>query len=383
MKIAIVSPYDLAVPGGVQVQVKGLAAALARSGDEILVVAPGRGNSISIPGTTVVAVGRSLGIPVNGSRAPVAVSTQAMRRTLVALAAAQADIVHVHEPLVPGPSLAATLRSDKPVIGTFHRARTSTPYVLFGHAFRRVIRNLDDRVAVSDVAAETLRKAVGRVEVSVLANAVDVEPFSRAVPIRPTAPTALFVGRIERRKGLAILLEAFSGLAGDFRLRVVGDGPEARHLRRQFASDNRITWLGRLDDDGRNAELAGADLFVAPSLGGESFGIVLLEAMAASTAVLASDLPGYRAAGGQAAQYVPPGNVRALRDRLAAMLFDQDERARSAALGRERASGFSFDLLARSYSERYAAVLDEGGRHRARHHLGHQGGRGRARTLKE
>lgn len=357
MKIALVSPYDLAVPGGVQVQVAGLAAALARAGAEVVVVAPGRAGASDIPGVAVVTVGRAIRIPVNGSRAPVAPSIQAMRRTLVALAASSADVVHVHEPLVPGPALAAAARADRPAVGTFHRARASMPYEVFGHILGRVVRRLDDRVAVSEVAAATLRAAVGRVDVAVVANAVDVERFARVVPIRPSAPTALFVGRLERRKGLRILLEAFSGLAGDFRLRVVGDGPEGRALRRQFSADARISFLGRLDDAGRDAELASADLFVAPALGGESFGVVLLEAMAAETAVLASDLAGYRAAGGEAAQYFAVGNAKALRDRLGALLFDKSERARLAAAGRARVEGYSFDLLARTYAARYADVL--------------------------
>ena len=356
MRIALVSPYDLSVPGGVQGQVIGLAGALAARGDTVTVIAPGE-TAHEVTGVKVVPVGRTLAVPVNGSRAPVAVSLGAMRRSLAALSAARVQLAHVHEPLVPGPALAVTARGRLPVVGTFHRARAGVGYFLYGHAMARLVRRLDDRVAVSEVAANTLRTAVGPVEIAVLANAVDPGRFSRAVPLKPSAPTALFVGRIERRKGLEVLLEAFSGLAGDFALRVVGDGPDAASLRRRFGGDGRISWLGRLSDDGRDAELAGADLFVAPSLGGESFGVVVLEAMAAGTAVLASDLPGYLVAGGEAAAYCPAGNVRALRDRLGSLLFDSAERRRLASAGRKRAAAHTFGHLAAAYADRYAAVL--------------------------
>ena len=365
MRVALVSAYDLAVPGGVQAQVLGLARALGAAGHEVVVIAPGTAGADQPAGLELVVVGRSHLVPANGSRAPVAPTPGAMRRARRALVSAAADVVHVHEPLVPGPALAAACTRGAPVVGTFHRARAGAGYIAYGHAFARLVRRLDDRVAVSEMAAETLRAAVGPCEVAILGNAVDLDRFAATVPVPATAPTALFVGRIEQRKGLAVLLEAFAGLPGDVRLRIVGDGPGATALRRRFAADARLEWLGALRDEELTRQLVAADVLVAPSLGGESFGVVLLEAMAAGTAVVASDIPGYRLAAGGAADLVPPGDAVALGERLGRLLGDPAERARLAAAGRLVAARHSFTDLAAAYAARYAAVVARGGGGRA------------------
>jgi phosphatidylinositol alpha-mannosyltransferase len=357
VRIGLVSAYDLGVPGGVQAQVIGLARALRRSGDEVVVLAPGVNDATQPAGVDVIAVGRALAVRANGSLAPVALTPAAMRRTRRALRGAAPDVVHVHEPLVPGPALAAATCHQVPVVGTFHRARAGVGYLAYGHALRRVVRRLDDRVAVSEVARATLWAAAGPCDVAILANAVDLERFSRAVPIPVTKPTVIFVGRIEHRKGLAVLLEAFWALPGDLALHVVGDGPQAAALRRRFADDTRLHWLGALSDEELARHLAGADVLVAPSLDGESFGIVLLEAMAAGTAVLASDIPGYRLATDGAAALFAPGDTAALRNQLGALLGDRDARVRLVAAGRRVAARHSFVDLAAAYRQRYADAL--------------------------
>jgi phosphatidylinositol alpha-mannosyltransferase len=227
------------------------------------------------------------------------------------------------------------------------------------------------------MAAETLRAAVGPCEVAILGNAVDLDRFAAAVPVPTAAPTALFVGRIEHRKGLAVLLEAFGGLPGDLRLRIVGDGPGAGALRRRFATDDRLEWLGAVGDEELARQLAAADLLVAPSLGGESFGVVLLEAMAAGTAVVASDIPGYRLAAAGAAELVPPGDAVALRERVGRLLGDPGKRAGLVAAGRRVAARHSFSDLAAAYAARYAAVIaGTGGGDRRRHGAPRAGARG-------
>ena len=189
--------------------------------------------------------------------------------------------------------------------------------------------------------------------VAVIPNGVEVDRFAGADPWPKRAPTIVFVGRHERRKGLTVLLEAFGLLSGPTRLWVVGDGPETERLRAQFGADARIEWLGSLDDDERAARLAGADALVAPSLGGESFGVVLLEAMAAGTPVIASDLPGYRLAAGPAARFVPPGDRPALAEAMRAVLGDEGLRDELSRRGRERASAHDMGVIAGLYRESY------------------------------
>jgi phosphatidylinositol alpha-mannosyltransferase len=357
MRIALVCPYDVAVPGGVQAQVLGLGRALAAAGHGVVVVAPGPKGAAQLGGLHVVGVGRSFTVRANGSLAPVAPTPAAMLRTRRALRDAAADVVHVHEPLVPGPALAAATTSGAPVVGSFHRARASRTYVAYGHALRRVVRGLDDRVAVSAVARATLWAAAGPCECAILANAIDLERFAGAAPVPAEAPTVLFVGRLEPRKGLGVLLEAYGGLAGDSRLRIIGAGPEAATLRRRYDHDRRISWLGPVSDQELDRELSAAQVLAAPSLGGESFGVVLLEAMAAGTAVVASDIPGYRLAAAGAAALVPPGDAAALRRALESLLSNAVERDRLVAAGRLVAARHSFGDLATAYEARYAALL--------------------------
>ncbi|MBV8981307.1 MAG: glycosyltransferase family 4 protein [Acidimicrobiia bacterium] len=190
-----------------------------------------------------------------------------------------------------------------------------------------------------------------------LHNGIEIERFSKATPWPTTAPTIFFVGRHEPRKGLAVLLDALPHLPSDISVWVGGDGPETEALMERAGDDPRVEWLGRLDDEQVARRLRGADVFCAPSLHGESFGVVLLEAMAAQTPIVASDLPGYRnvARAGQDALLVPPGDSCA----LARALLDVLERPTLAeslvASGEGRAAEFSMDLLA----ERYLDLYDE------------------------
>ena len=173
------------------------------------------------------------------------------------------------------------------------------------------------------------------------------------------APTILFVGRLEPRKGLAVLLDAMNELGPDVRLWVAGDGPEGPELRSRYAGDPRIEWLGELDDEEKVARLRGADVFCAPSLGGESFGIVLLEAMAAGTAVVASNLDGYSrvARSGLEAELVPPGDAAALATSLRVLLDDVDERGRLVDAGTQRVAEFTMSRLASIYRSAYAELV--------------------------
>ncbi|MBW3659512.1 MAG: glycosyltransferase family 4 protein [Actinobacteria bacterium] len=338
MRVVLVSPYDLDVPGGVQSHVAHLAAELRRGGDEVRIVAPGgrdRGGR--------VAVGGSVRIPFNDSVAPIALDPRAVRRTREAISSFAPDVVHVHEPAVPLVALTASLGTDVPTVGTYHAwSERDRAYRSARPALRRVARRLDVRVAVSQAACEYHSRALGLSErdFRIIPNAVDVERFASASPIPGHAPpTLLFVGRLERRKGLEQLLRALLLLKPDrpdVRVLVVGEGPERDRCQAMIPARLRsdVVFLGRVDADDLPRFYRSADLFVSPALGGESFGIVLLEAMAAGTPVVASDIPGYRSVLRHElhGRLVPPGDPRALADAIATLL---DNPALREAMGRE------------------------------------------------
>jgi phosphatidylinositol alpha-mannosyltransferase len=243
-------------------------------------------------------------------------------------------------------------------VGTFHRAGPSLAYSRLRPAVRWVAKRLDLRCAVSDEAAATARAALGG-HYEVLFNGIEVDRFACAEPWPSEGPTILFLGRHEPRKGLAVLLEAMSLLPPDVHLWVGSDGPQTNELRAGSAGDPRITWLGRIDDAEKARRMRGADVFCAPSLGGESFGVVLLEAMAAGIPVVASDLTGYRAVvrAGRDAVLVAPGDAGALAEALRAVLEDAQCARSLAASGALHAAGFAMERLAARYLELYRPLV--------------------------
>ena len=353
MRIAQVCPYSLTVPGGVQAQVMGLARVLRRKGHEVRVLAPCDGPP---PEPWVTPLGMSIPTAANGSVAPIAPDPSAALRTIRALRDEQFDIVHLHEPLVPGPTLTALIVADVPRIGTFHLAGASRAYRHLRPAVRRMARRLDLRCAVSEEAAATATAALGGTY-DVLFNGIEVERFACAEPVPTTGPTICFIGRHEPRKGLEVLLEAWTGIDRDATLQVVGVGPQTDELQRRAVPG--VEWFGTVTDNPRNSLLRGATAFCAPSLRGESFGVVLLEAMAAGAPIVASAIEGYQnvARTGQDALLVPPGDVGALRGALRELIDDPALRARLAASGRERAEQFSMRNLAERYLELYTRAL--------------------------
>ena len=351
----MVCPYSLTIPGGVQMQVLGLARALRELGHSVQVLAPSDGPP---PESAVTPLGKSIPFSTNGSVAPIAPDPSAAVRTIRALRNEQFDIVHIHEPLVPGPSLTALLFSDGPLVGTFHRAGASTAYALLKPIVRRIGNRLTLRVAVSEDARRTAYDGIGG-DYRILFNGIDVERFSHAKPWPTDGPTVFFFGRHESRKGLAVLLEARHVLDDDVTIWVGGSGPETDKLKELTADDPRVVWLGRVDDDELASRLAGADIACLPSLHGESFGVVLIEAMAAGTAIVASDLPGYRAVARpeEHAILVPPEDSAALGHALRDLLKNQTRREELVAAGRIRAEEFGMPLLARAYADIYASLL--------------------------
>lgn len=350
MRIGIICPYSLTVPGGVQGQVLALARTLRRNGHDVRVLGPCDGPP---PDAGVTPLGASVPTAANGSVAPIAPDVSAQLRTIRALRDESFDVVHLHEPLCPGPTQTAILFKSAPLVGTFHAAGTSAAYRWFKPLVRKGADRLDVRCAVSDEAIAMAEGALGGRYERVF-NAVEVDQFATATPWPTEGPTVLFLGRHEPRKGLGVLLEAKELLPSDVRVWVAGDGPETEVLSRRYASSG-IEWLGRISDEEKAQRLRGADVFCAPSLRGESFGIVLLEAMAADTAVVASDLPGYAnvARAGRDALLAPPGDPAALADALRRVLGSPALAADLRRSGAERAATFSMDRLADRYVELY------------------------------
>ena len=346
----MVCPYSLSIPGGVQAQVLGLARQLRRLGHEVRVLAPCDGPP---PESFVTPLGDSLPTAANGSIAPLAPDPAAALRTLRVLRDEQFDVIHVHEPLAPGPSLTTVTLHVAPTVGTFHAAGRSTSYRLLAPLLKRLLDRIDVRVAVSKDALALVQRHLGGEDsdFTVLFNGVEIEAIRAAAPFVATRPAIFFLGRHEERKGLAVLLRAVRLLDLDVYCWVAGDGPDTDVLRIEHAGDQRIEWLGRVDEDEKWARLRGASVMCAPSLHGESFGVVLIEAMAAGTPVVASSLDGYRnvATDGVDAVLVAPGDPAALAAALRRVLCEPALAEALVAKGSDRADEFSMAHLAAEY----------------------------------
>ena len=361
LRIGMISPYSLTAPGGVQNQILALGRALRARGESVRVLAPCDGPP---PESFVTPLGNSVPTGANGSIVPLAPDPAAQLRTIRALRDEQFDILHVHEPMAPGPTMTAMLVKPAPIVATFHSAGSSVAYDFFKPLTSRGSSRMDLRFAVSEDAEQLAKHSLGG-EYERAFNGVEIDRF-RAVPKRsPSAPTILFLARHEERKGLAVLLEAFARMEGPLVLWVGGVGPETAALREQYRTDTRIQWLGEIGDTEKVARMRHCDVFCAPSIRGESFGIVLLEAMAAETAVVASDLSGYtnviRDAGEpDAGLLVPVGDSNALGAALASVLADAPLRKQLIERGSERVEDFSMNALADLYLDSYRRVLSQG-----------------------
>jgi phosphatidylinositol alpha-mannosyltransferase len=308
------------------------------------------------PEVGVVSLGKCLPTHANGSVAPIAPDPSCALRTIRVLRDEGFDVLHLHEPCAPGPTMTTLVFENSPMVGTFHAAGGSAAYRWLRPITRWMAGRLTVRCAVSEDAQAMAARALGGTY-HLLFNGIEVERFAKAEPWPAEGPTLAFMSRHESRKGLAVLLEALDHLPADVRLWVASDGPETARLRARWGSDPRVQWLGRISDEEKARRLRGADVLVAPSLHGESFGLVLLEGMAASTPIVASDLPGYRnvARAGREALLVPPGDPAALAAAVARVLDEPDTAASLVAGGETRAAEYSMDRLA----ERYLALYEE------------------------
>jgi phosphatidylinositol alpha-mannosyltransferase len=361
MRVALACPYAWDDPGGVQVHVRELAERLAERGHEIVVLAPAR----SAPREPwVVAIGSPVDIPYNASNAPIDPRPWSRRAVRHALATFGPDVVHAHQPMAPSTGLWATLEARAPVVGTFHSgAGRARLYDLAAPVLRRAAARLAVRIAVSERAAAFERERIGG-DFEVIPNGVGVARWAdaSAADLGP-GRKLLFVGRLDARKGFPVAVAAFERLAvvrDDLRLVVVGDGPE------RSAADGlatllraRVTMLGSVPNGELPPIHAACDVYLGPATGGESFGIVLIEAMAAGLPVVASDTPGYDEVltDGLNGSLVPPNDPVALADAAARVLDDPALAARLAGAGRARAASFDWSTVIGRIENAYERAL--------------------------
>lgn len=353
MRIGLISPYSLTLPGGVQNQILALARVLGERGHRVRVLGPCDG---APPAAGITPLGASIPTAANGSVAPIAPDPACALRTIRALRDEAFDVIHIHEPIAPGPCQTALFMMVAPIVGTWHAAGGSKAYLVPGTAW--LASRMQVRTAVSADAAAMARDALGG-EYELTFNGIELDRFDKTDPYVATHPTIAFVGRHEPRKGLGVLLEALRQLPDSVRVWVLSEGSETEILQRRFAHDPRIEWIGPVSDEEKIARVKGADALCVPSLHGESFGIVLLEGMAAGTPVVASDLHGYRnvAETGSEAVLVPPGDVDALAVGLRSVLSDPHQREELVAAGTRRVEQFSMDRLADLYLDCYARAI--------------------------
>ncbi|GAA3430925.1 glycosyltransferase family 4 protein [Kutzneria kofuensis] len=344
MRIGLVCPYSLAVPGGVQAHVTGLAVALRGLGHEVSVLAP---------------EGRAMPIPFNGSVARLAFGPGAYVRVRRWLRAGSFDVLHVHEPIAPSLSFLALTLARGPVVATFHTSFDRSLILLACQGvLRPQLEKVTARIAVSEPARRVQVEHLGGDAVEI-PNGVDVRFFADAAPLPGfprRGPTIGFVGRFdEPRKGMSVLVEAVRLLGSrypDLRLLVAGRG-NAAALQ---AACPRAEILGEVSDATKAALLRSVDVVCAPNTGGESFGIVLAEAMSAGAPIVASDLDAFRRVLGDAALFASPGDPTALAAALATMFDDPVRRMEFGFAASTRAVTFDWSVVADQVLRVYEAA---------------------------
>jgi phosphatidyl-myo-inositol alpha-mannosyltransferase len=372
MRIGLVCPYQWDVPGGVQYHVRDLAETLRGMGHHVEVLTPAE-HEESLPGEWVTFAGRTVPIPYNGSMASLQFGPVSAARVRRWLRDGDFDVVHVHEPAPPSVSLLVCMIAKGPIVATFHTATVRSKWLAaWGPMVRPWLERISGRIAVSDFARRVQVEHLGGdaviipngVHVDAFASGPDLPGYTRGVD----GPTIGFLGRYdEPRKGLPVLLEAMRTVVRRHpgaRLLIVGRG-DAGELRDLIAEDIRphVALLGELSEADKAAFLRSIDVYCAPNLLGESFGVVLIEAMAAGAPIVASDLDAFARVleDGAAGVLVRRGDPAALAGALCALLDDPARRAELSARGAEVAAGYDWQVLARRILTVYETVVSVSG----------------------
>jgi len=364
VKIALVSPYDYSHPGGVSEHIGHLRTEFEKLGHEVKVIAPrGRKGGLEV-GDGFYGVGRTVSIPGNGSTVRLTFDVTLYAAVKAMMRQERFDIVHLHEPLTPVLPYMVLLNSPAVNVGTFHAYRASNPwYTAFKPYMTFVLSRLDGQIAVSEPARDFVSQYFDG-PYNIIPNGIDVERFSDDIEPLPwvndDVPRILFVGRFnERRKGFAYLLRALPLVRQQFpsaRLVVVGTGnPERFDHTIERAGITGVDFVGFVPAVELPRYYASCDVFCAPSIERESFGIVLLEAMASGKPVVASDIPGYASvmSNGREGLLVEPKDHQALALALVRVLADRELRERLSAAGRVTADGYAWPRIAARVLEFY------------------------------
>jgi phosphatidylinositol alpha-mannosyltransferase len=368
VKVGIVCPYDWSVPGGVQVHVRDLAVALQRLGHDVSVLAPSEDDT-DLP-DYVVSAGPSISLSYNGSKAKVAFGPVTTRRVRRWLRNGSFDVLHIHEPLAPSVAILSCWAAKGPIVATWHSSmQRSRALAAMYPLAQTALEKVSARIAVSEAARQTLVEHMGG-DAVLIPNGVDCSLFGAAEPL-PGWPgdggALFFIGRLdEPRKGLPVLLEALPRILASHpgvRLLVAGPGDE-EEMREDLdpAVSDRVVYLGLVSEEEKTRAFVSADLYVAPNTGGESFGIVLLEAMASGTPVLASDIEAFRRVvdDGRAGRTFVNEDPDDLADQAIALLSDRAELQRLTHEGRARALEYDWATVAKRVVEVYDAVTVTG-----------------------
>lgn len=343
MRVALVCPYDLGRFGGVQDQVVKLATWLRSSGDDVVMVGPG----VEGPEGAVL-LGPTRVVKANAASTPISFDPRIGGK--VAAAVEGCDVVHVHEPLMPTVSIGAMRRVEQPIVATFHADPSPITERAYGGG-RALVRRLLWRAAVVTAVSPVAARVVpAGIAVRLVPNGVDVAAY----PDIPRDPMqVVFLGRDDPRKGLRALLEAWPAV----RARVGGAQLVVMGTDRVADAPSDVEFMGRVSEETKRATLAGAGVLCAPNTSGESFGIVVAEGMAAGCAVVASALPGFVHAAGQAGVLVKPGDTDGLAAALIMVLEDEVRAAELRSRSLERVARFDRDAVLTAYQECYRDAM--------------------------
>ncbi len=367
LKIALVSPYGYPHPGGVNDHIRNQYEQLRRLGHDAWIITSKYGKERASEGH-VIRFGTGFAFPANGSIGRVTLSWRFKEQARRMLAEHRFDILHFHEPFVPFLSPTVLDQSGTVNIATFHAFGGFSPSYWVGQRWgSHLARRLHGRIAVSGAARHFISRYFPG-EYRIIPNAVDVELYANAEPrdeLRDGTLNILFIGRLEERKGLIHLLRAYHRLRKrhvDARLLVLGAGPKLREYRRfvGLRQIRDVEFLGRVSDEEKAQYLASADIFCAPSTGQESFGIVLLEAMAAGVPIVASDIHGYKQVVQRNVQglLVEPRNHKQLAAALYTLSRDPELRNEMGEAGRARAPEYSWRRVTEQVVDYYHEVRD-------------------------